>query len=156
MMTAVIDVKERFTRKRKAIKIAKRTIKVLTTELGYVANRTEDSQASVDACLTNEITFRWGDRDSRYIYVVFKSIMDKNRKRSASSEHIRFERVMIKATALKPHTHSVTPSLAISSATNGNSSREVVWEPKPLIFTGKTPVSRLKKFHAQIVARLFA
>jgi hypothetical protein len=141
MMKAIIDVKERFTRKRKAIKIAKRTIKVLTTELGYVAN----NEAVVDG-LATEMTFRWGDRDSRYIYLVFKSIMDKNRKRSPSSDHIRFERVMVKATALKPQHPSVT---------NFTSSREVVWEPKPLIFTGKTPVSRLKKFHAQIVARLF-
>ena len=148
-MTAVIDwsqhAKERYARKRKAVKIAKRTIKVLTTELGYVAN----NEDVVDG-LATEMTFRWGDRDSRYIYLIFKSIMDKNRKRSPSSDHIRFERVMIKATALKPQ----PPSENIGFGFNPNS-REVVWEPKPLIFTGKTPVSRLKKFHAQIVARLF-
>ena len=152
-MTAVIDwsqhAKERYARKRKAVKIAKRTIKVLTTELGYVQNTNGGglNDQLVELCLATEMTFRWGDRDSRYIYLVFKSIMDKNRKRSPSSDHIRFERVMIKATALKPQHPSVG---------NFNSSREVVWEPKPLIFTGKTPVSRLKKFHAQIVARLFA
>ena len=143
MMTAVIDVKERYARKRKAVKIAKRTIKVLTTELGYVANRTEDSQASVDACLSTEMTFRWGDRDSRYIYVVFKSIMDKNRKRYPNPQHISWERVMIKGRALKPKQESTM-----------RNEMEIILDPKALIFTGKTPVTRVKKFHAQLVAGL--
>jgi len=137
MMGTAIDVKERYARKRKAVKIAKRTIKILTTELGYVAN----NEANVDG-LATEMTFRWGDRDSRYIYLVFKSIMDKNRRRSANSDHIRFERVMIKATALRPKPYPF------------GHEREIILEPRALIFTGKTPVTRVKKFHAQLVAGL--
>lgn len=136
-----IDPKESFARKRKALKIAKRTIKVLTTELGYVAN----NQNVVDG-LATEMTFHWGDRNSRYIYLVFKSIMDKNRKRSPNHEHIRFERVMIKATALKPWENR--------GDSHVQGEKQVVLEPKALIFTGKTPVSRVKKFHAQLVAGL--
>ena len=144
MMKAVpIDPKERLTRKRKALKIAKRTLKLLITELGYVAPRRGqlDGSGLVDV---GEITLRWGTQDARHVQMQFKSIMDKNRKRYPNPQHISWERVMIKGRALKPKEESTM-----------RNAREVVWEPKPLIFTGKTPVSRLKKFHAQIVARLF-
>ncbi|NCA17814.1 MAG: hypothetical protein EBS90_12365 [Betaproteobacteria bacterium] len=76
--SVTIDPKERFTRKRKALKIAKRTLKLLTTELGYVAPRRGqlDGSGLVDV---GEITLRWGTQDGRHVQMQFKSIMDKNR-----------------------------------------------------------------------------
>jgi len=137
-----IDPKERFTRKRKALKIAKRTLKLLTTELGYVAPRRGqlDGSGLVDV---GEITLRWGTQDGRHVQMQFKSIMDKNRKRYPNPQHISWERVMIKGRALKPKQESTM-----------RNEMEIMLDPKALIFTGKTPVTRVKKFHAQLVAGL--
>ena len=140
-----IDPKERFTRKRKALKIAKRTLKLLTSELGYVS-AWESLRPSESAMMTEqrgEFLLRWGDADGRHIYLQFKTIMDKNRKRHPNPQHIPYERVMIKATALRP---KLNPSLP--------NEKEIILEPKALIFTGKTPVTRVRKFHAQLVAGL--
>lgn len=142
MKSVQIDPKERFTRKRKALKIAKRTLKLLITELGYVAPR----RGQLDGTgleQVGELTLYWGDRDGRHMHMTFKSIMDKNRKRHPNPQHIPFERVMIKATALRP---KLNPSLP--------NEKEIILDPKALIFTGKTPVTRVKKFHAQLVAGL--
>jgi hypothetical protein len=136
-----IDPKESFTRKRKALKIANRTLKLLISELGYTLKGEDDRLTKP----SGEIVFIWGDCSTRYIYIQFKSIMDYDRRRASNPDHIMWERVMMKATALKPHPQP-----------QQHGEKQIVLEPKALIFTGKTPVSRVKKLHAQLVAGLFA
>lgn len=135
-----------FERKRNANKIIKRAISDLI-EVGYDFGA-NGSVPKIDG--KSEVLGLFGDIHSTHLGVIFKSIMDMDRRRHPNKDHILFERTMLTIYVCDAVPREYNPSYFFSES--GHLQRATPIDR--IKFKGVNPRKRLAKLHALGVAKL--